>query len=57
MGQQSTSRETNSSGQWLMGANIPGKTREPLIYIGGVPAYHRILEEVAEEGFEGFDVA
>jgi hypothetical protein len=56
MGQQWASTETNSR-QWLMGANIPGKTREPLIYIGGVPAYHRILEEIAEKGFEGFDVA
>jgi hypothetical protein len=38
-----------------MGANIPGKTREPLVYIGGVPAYQEILEDVARKGYEGFE--
>lgn len=39
---------------WYMGTNVPGKLREPLIYLGGVPTYHNTLEEVAEKGYEGF---
>lgn len=39
---------------WYMGTNVPGKLREPLIYLGGVPTYYKTLEEVAENGYEGF---
>ncbi|XPS79431.1 hypothetical protein M3J09_011414 [Ascochyta lentis] len=39
---------------WYMGTNIPGKSREPLIYLGGVPAYYKTLDEVAGNGFWGF---
>jgi cation diffusion facilitator CzcD-associated flavoprotein CzcO len=41
---------------WYMGTNVPGKSREPLIYLGGVPTYYRTLEKVAEKGYEGFTV-
>ena len=37
-----------------MGANIPGKPRVFMPYIGGVPVYRRICDEVAAEGYEGF---
>ena len=39
---------------WYMGDNIPGKTREPLIYLGGVPAYYKLIGECAANGYEGF---
>jgi cyclohexanone monooxygenase len=39
---------------WYMGANIPGKPRIFMPYIGGVGAYRQICEEVAAKGYEGF---
>lgn len=40
--------------QWYMGDNIPGKPRECLIYLGGVPNYYGTLQKCANEGFAGF---
>ncbi|KAF2997197.1 hypothetical protein E8E13_006467 [Curvularia kusanoi] len=39
---------------WYMGDNIPGKPREPLIYLGGVPNYYKTINKVAAEGYKGF---
>jgi acetyl esterase/lipase len=39
---------------WYMGANVPGKPRVFLPYVGGVDAYRRACDEVAEQGFVGF---
>jgi cyclohexanone monooxygenase len=39
---------------WYMGANIPGKPRLFMPYIGGVGNYRVICEEVVEEGYRGF---
>jgi len=39
---------------WYMGANIPGKPRVFLPYIGGVPVYRQICDDVAAKGYEGF---
>lgn len=39
---------------WYVGANVPGKPRVFMPYVGGVPAYRRILNEVAERGYRGF---
>ena len=39
---------------WYMGANIPGKPRVMLPYVGGVGTYREICEGVAERGYEGF---
>jgi cyclohexanone monooxygenase len=39
---------------WYMGANIPGKTRIFMPYIGGVNVYRRICDEVAADGYRGF---
>jgi cyclohexanone monooxygenase len=39
---------------WYIGANIPGKPRIFMPYIGGVGAYRRICNEVAAKGYEGF---
>ncbi|KAI4664054.1 uncharacterized protein J4E79_003554 [Alternaria viburni] len=42
---------------WYMGSNIPGKPREPLMYIGGVPTYYKTINETAENGYTGFDLS
>ncbi|MBM3221018.1 MAG: NAD(P)/FAD-dependent oxidoreductase [Candidatus Rokubacteria bacterium] len=39
---------------WYMGANIPGKPRIFLPYIGGVGVYRQKCDEVAARGYEGF---
>jgi len=39
---------------WYMGANIPGKPRVFLPYIGGVGVYRQKCDEVAAKGYEGF---
>jgi len=39
---------------WYMGANIPGKPRLFMPYIGGVGPYRKICEEVVAEGYRGF---
>ena len=39
---------------WYMGANVPGKPRVFLPYIGGVDAYRRACQEVAENDLMGF---
>jgi hypothetical protein len=39
---------------WYMGANIPGKPRMFLPYLGGVGAYRDRCSAVAANGYEGF---
>jgi cyclohexanone monooxygenase len=39
---------------WYMGANIPGKPRIFMPYIGGVGVYRQICNEVAAKGYDGF---
>jgi cation diffusion facilitator CzcD-associated flavoprotein CzcO len=41
---------------WYMGANIPGKPRTVLIFLGGVPLYNRICAEVAAAHYGGFSI-
>jgi cyclohexanone monooxygenase len=36
---------------WYMGANIPGKKREMLVYPGGLPLYLQKCKESADAGF------
>ena len=43
-----------TANSWYMGANIPGKPRVFMPYVAGVPAYRKIVEEVAAKGYEGF---
>lgn len=40
---------------WYMGANIPGKKREQLNYLGGIQEYERECRE-ALETLEGFNI-
>ncbi len=42
---------------WYMGANIPGKPRVFLPYIGGVGHYRTLCDSVADDGYSGFDLA
>ena len=39
---------------WYMGANIPGKPRLFMPYIGGVGAYREICEEIVANNYRGF---
>ena len=42
---------------WYVGANIPGKPRVFMPYIGGFPAYSQKCNEVAATGYDGFTLA
>ena len=42
---------------WYVGANIPGKPRVFMPYVGGVTAYKKKCDEVAGNGYEGFSLA
>ncbi len=44
---------TNS---WYTGANIEGKPRRLLSYIGGAANYRQICEDLKQSGYEGFTV-
>ena len=45
-----------TANSWYMGANVPGKPRVFLPYIGGVDAYRRTCDEVVERGYLGFEL-
>jgi len=44
----------DSPTSWYMGANIPGKPRRVLVYLGGAPAYRAICDDVVAGGYDGF---
>ena len=48
---QSLMPDTNS---WYMGANIPGKPRMFMPYMGGVGVYRRKCDDIASAGYTGF---
>jgi cation diffusion facilitator CzcD-associated flavoprotein CzcO len=39
---------------WYMGANVPGKARVFLPYLGGVGVYRELCDGVAASGYQGF---
>jgi cyclohexanone monooxygenase len=45
---------TNS---WWVGANIPGKVRTLYPYVGGVGGFRHKCQEVADQGYQGFNLA
>ena len=49
-----TLRYTCSS--WYLGANVPGKPRVFMPYIGGMPSYMKKCAAVAAAGYEGFEL-
>ena len=42
---------------WYMGANVPGKPRVFMPYVGGVPTYREICTKVAAEDYQGMAIA
>ncbi len=42
---------------WYVGANIPGKPRVFMPYIGGVGPYRKRCDEIAANGYEGFSLS
>ncbi|QIX27760.1 alpha/beta hydrolase fold domain-containing protein [Nocardioides sp. JQ2195] len=43
-----------SASSWYMGANIPGKPRRVLVYLGGAPRYRAICDNVQAHDYRGF---
>jgi cyclohexanone monooxygenase len=41
---------------WYMGANVPGKPRVFMLFLGGFGAYLDICNEVADAGYKGFSL-
>ena len=41
---------------WYVGANIPGKTRIFMPYVGGLDRYKKICDEIADKHYEGFSL-
>ncbi|KDF02397.1 cyclohexanone monooxygenase [Mycolicibacterium aromaticivorans JS19b1 = JCM 16368] len=41
---------------WYLGANVPGKPRVFMLFIGGFGVYNDICAEVAADGYRGFDL-
>jgi cation diffusion facilitator CzcD-associated flavoprotein CzcO len=41
---------------WYMGANVPGKPRGFMLFVGGFATYNEICAEVADAGYKGFDL-
>jgi cation diffusion facilitator CzcD-associated flavoprotein CzcO len=46
-----------TANSWYMGANIPGKPRVFMPYLGGVGPYREKCNEIAANGYEGFALA
>jgi cyclohexanone monooxygenase len=46
-----------NANSWYLGANVPGKRRVFMPYIGGYPAYVDICSEEAEKGYPGFNMS
>jgi cation diffusion facilitator CzcD-associated flavoprotein CzcO len=41
---------------WYMGANVPGKPRGFMLFVGGFATYNDICAEAADAGYKGFDL-
>ena len=52
-----TSRCSRTANSWYMGANVPGKPRVFLPYVGGVDAYRQACDEVVAKDYLGFALA
>jgi cation diffusion facilitator CzcD-associated flavoprotein CzcO len=51
---QGTMYTAPTCNSWYLGANIPGKPRTFLPYVGGLPSYIEKAEAIASAGYEGF---
>ena len=45
-----------SCNSWYLGANIPGKPRIFMPYVGGYPQYKSRCDEIVENDYEGFAI-
>jgi cyclohexanone monooxygenase len=54
---QGTMFTAPSCNSWYLGANIAGKPRIFMPYIGGVGEYRRRCDEIAANGYEGFELS
>jgi cyclohexanone monooxygenase len=54
---QGTMYTAPSCNSWYLGANVPGKPRMFLPYVGGLVAYRKKCDEVAAAGYEGFTLS
>ncbi|MET0762871.1 MAG: cyclohexanone monooxygenase, partial [Thermoleophilaceae bacterium] len=43
-----------AANSWYLGANVPGKPRVFLAYVGGIGRYQEVLDDVAAQGYRGF---
>lgn len=46
-----------SCNSWYLGANVPGKPRVFMPYVGGLPLYTQKCNEVAQNEYEGFAIS
>ena len=46
----------NETDSWINGANIPGKPKATMVFIGGMGAHVAELKRVVKSGFEGFTI-
>lgn len=51
---QGTMFTAPSCNSWYLGANVPGKPRQFMPYVGGVGRYREKCDEVVANGYEGF---
>ncbi|MNZ92434.1 Phenylacetone monooxygenase [compost metagenome] len=42
---------------WYLGANIPGKPRVFMVYLGGGKRYKETIDQIAANGYEGFTLS
>ena len=42
---------------WYLGANIPGKPRVFMPFVGGIGRYRAICDQVAADGYAGFEIS
>jgi hypothetical protein len=42
---------------WYLGANIEGKKRVFMVYVGGFDTYTDICSGIAARGYEGFELS
>jgi cyclohexanone monooxygenase len=54
---QNTMFTAKSCNSWYLGANIPGKPRIFMPYVGGVGVYREKCDEVARNGYAGFELS
>jgi cation diffusion facilitator CzcD-associated flavoprotein CzcO len=48
---------SDSCNSWYLGANVPGKPRVFMVYLGGFPTYIAECQEIVDAGYRGFVTA